>query len=113
MAVDLFPPEASAELDGPAWLRSHRAAAVSALASTDLPSTDLEEWRYSRIRDLRPERFSPLPAAAAAETAAQGHVPVAAAALIAELGELAGVVVLHNGVGVDGVGVLGGVVRKT
>ena len=101
MAVDLFPPEASAELHGPDWLRSRRAAAMSALAATDLPSADLEEWRYSRIRDLRPERFSPLPATVAADTAATGHVPVAAAAFIAELGELAGVVVLHNGVVVD------------
>lgn len=100
MAVDLFPPEASAELDGPAWLRSRRAAAVAALAESDLPTTDLEEWRYSRIRDLRPERFSLL-GTAAAGAAEQSQIPIAAASFIAELGELAGVIVVHNGVVVD------------
>lgn len=99
MAVDLFPPQASSELDGPTWLRTRRADAMVALGEWDLPTTDLEEWRYSRIRDLHPERF-PLLGAAAEGAAIPGQVPVPAAAIIAELGELAGVVVVHNGVAV-------------
>jgi Fe-S cluster assembly protein SufD len=97
VAVDLFSPQSSSELAGPEWLRARRAAALAALGEWDLPTTELEEWRYSRIRDLHPERFAPL-GAAAEGAAAPGEVPVAAAAIIAELGELAGVVVVHNGV---------------
>ena len=64
MAVDLFSPESSSELVGPPWLRARRAAAAAALGEWDLPTTELEEWRYSRIRDLHPERFTLLGAAA-------------------------------------------------
>lgn len=74
---------------------------MAALAEADLPTTDLEEWRYSRIGQLRPERFSLLDPAERAALAATGRVPVAAAACIAELGELSGVAVVHNGVVVD------------
>jgi Fe-S cluster assembly protein SufD len=95
VAVDLFPPDSSSALPGPAWLRARRSAASQALAAWDLPSVDLEEWRYSRIADLRPERF----ALVDADGAAVGHeVPVLAAAAVADLGELSGVVVVHNGV---------------
>ena len=100
MAVDLFPPQSSSELTGPEWLRARRATAAAALSEWDLPTTDLEEWRYSRIRDLHPERFSTL-GGAAEGTAEAGRVPVPAAAIIAELGDLAGVVVVHNGVAVQ------------
>ncbi len=100
MAVDLFSPQTSSDLDGPTWLHARRGAAVRSLDSAELPTTDLEEWRYSRIGDLRPERFALLdPADATAAT--PGEVPVPVAALVAQLGELAGVVVVHNGVVVD------------
>lgn len=91
MAVDLFPPPT--DQAGPDWLRRRRSAAASALTDWDLPSTDQEEWRYSRIAELRPQRFAPTPPGAATH-----EVPVLAAAAVAELGELAGVVVVHNGV---------------
>lgn len=105
MSVDLFPADASARLAGPDWLRARRAAAVAELERTELPTADLEEWRYSRIRDLRPERFSLIdPASASDQAASSGRsasavtaVPVPSAAVIAELGDLAGVAVVHNG----------------
>ena len=75
MAVDLFPPQSSSELTGPEWLRARGATAAAALSEWDLPTTDLEEWRYSRIRDLHPERFSTL-GGAAEGTAEAGRVPV-------------------------------------
>ena len=98
MAVDLFPADESARLGGPDWLRARRTTALATLADIDLPTAELEEWRYSRIGDLRPERFGVLDAATRDEQAPADEVPVAVAAAIAELGELAGVAVLHNGV---------------
>lgn len=97
MAVDLFPPQSSSALAGPDWLRARRVDALAALAGAELPSTDQEEWRYSRIADLRPERFSPLDPALP-HAAAPGEVPMPVAALVAALGELSGVAVVHNGV---------------
>ena len=88
MAVELFPPEESTRLGGPDWLRDRRRHAVEALRLAELPTVELEEWRYSRIGDLRPERFSLLGAADVAHTPAEDRVPVVAAAMIAALGEL-------------------------
>jgi Fe-S cluster assembly protein SufD len=97
VAVDLFPPTSSSELPGPAWLRTRRAKALAALAEMELPDVGQEEWRYSRIAELRPERFT-LVDAERPEPAGGHHVPVPAATALAELGELAGAVVVHNGV---------------
>lgn len=44
--------DAVPELDGPHWLRERRAEALAAFAKVDMPSTDEELWRYSRIDDL-------------------------------------------------------------
>jgi len=44
--------DAVLELDGPDWLRERRAEALAAFAKVDMPSTDEELWRYSRIDDL-------------------------------------------------------------
>jgi Fe-S cluster assembly protein SufD len=104
VSVDLFPADVSARLAGPDWLRTRRAAAVAELSRSELPTTDLEEWRYSRIRDLRPDRFSLVdpdatsdPAASGGHGASNTSVPLPSAAVIAELGDLAGVAVVHNG----------------
>jgi len=45
------------EAPGPAWLVERRRAAAERFASTALPSTDEEVWRYSRIGDLDLERY--------------------------------------------------------
>lgn len=97
MAVDLLPPTSSSELPGPAWLRTRRASAVGALAELELPDVSQEEWRYSRIAQLRPERFT-LVDADRPEASGGHRVPVQAATALAELGALAGAVVVHNGV---------------
>ena len=47
-----FTPDAAASLDGPRWLAERRSAAAVAFAAAELPSTDEEVWRYSRIDDL-------------------------------------------------------------
>ena len=44
--------DAALELGGPDWLRERRAEGVAAFAEVDLPSTDEELWRYSRVDDL-------------------------------------------------------------
>ncbi|HEY3143762.1 MAG TPA: Fe-S cluster assembly protein SufD [Acidimicrobiales bacterium] len=41
------------------WLRARRSAAAEALADAELPTTDEEVWRYSRIDELELDRFTP------------------------------------------------------
>jgi Fe-S cluster assembly protein SufD len=60
-----FNPERSAALDGPAWLRARRAAAVERFASMSLPTTEEEIWRYTPINDLDLDAYSLVDAAAA------------------------------------------------
>lgn len=91
MAVNLFPPPTASAGAEPDWLDARRAAAATELAQIDLPSVELEEWRYSRIGQLHPERFH------LRRGDAVHQVPALAAAAIEPLGELAGVVVVHNG----------------
>lgn len=55
----MFSPEQAASLPGPDWLRRDRVAAAERLADLDWPTTEEEVWRYSRIDELDPERFSP------------------------------------------------------
>ncbi len=98
MASEIFTPDLARSLGGPEWLRARREAAAAAAAALDAPTAELEEWRYSRIGDLRIDRYAPVDVDA---PVAVGSVPVPAAALVASLGELAGVVVLHNGRIVD------------
>ena len=57
--MDPFTPDAAAGLDGPAWLRTRRAAAAEALVATALPTADEEVWRYSRIGELDLTRYHP------------------------------------------------------
>lgn len=96
MASETYTPDLARSLEGPEWLRERRAAAAVAAGSIDAPTSELEEWRYSRIGDLRFDRYT-----LADASTAPGTVPVPAAALIATLGELAGIVVVHNGRIVD------------
>lgn len=59
MPTSPFTAEAAARLDGPDWLRARRAAAAEQFAAAELPTSDEEVWRYSRIADLDLERYEP------------------------------------------------------
>ena len=92
MGTDIFTTDAARRLGGPDWLRRRRLTAVDIAAQIDPPTTDSEEWRYSRIGDLEMDRFSLVE-----PVDASGPVPPAAAAALAELGQVAGSVIVHNG----------------
>ncbi|HWC68229.1 MAG TPA: Fe-S cluster assembly protein SufD [Acidimicrobiales bacterium] len=53
--------DAARALDGPDWLRARRERAAEQAAAADLPSTEEEIWRYSRIEELDLDRFRPAP----------------------------------------------------
>lgn len=92
MAAATFLPDAAPAPGGPRWLQDQRLAAAEALATQELPTTDLEGWRYSRIDDFDASRF-----AVVADPLAGSGVPSDVDDLIASLGALSGLVVLHNG----------------
>ena len=52
-----FSPEQSSGIDGPEWLVQQRTEAADRFADAELPTTDLEEWRYSRIDDVHLEDY--------------------------------------------------------
>jgi Fe-S cluster assembly protein SufD len=70
---------------------SRRTAAAERFASSPLPSTDEEVWRYSRIADLDLDAFGPV------RPPPQRSVPVAVTALLDQLGPRAATVVVRNG----------------
>ena len=89
-----FNAEGSAALAGPQWLRDRRAAGLSAVESSVLPSESEEVWRYTPIDDLDLGDFVPV-------TSSPGELPETAR-LVTELvreslGRLSGHVVVHNG----------------
>jgi Fe-S cluster assembly protein SufD len=89
-----FNAEGSAALAGPPWLRDRRAAGLSAVESSALPSESEEVWRYTPIDDLDLGEFVPV-------TSSPGELPEAAG-IVTEmisdsLGPLSGQVVVHNG----------------
>lgn len=85
-------PDAAASLAGPDWLRSRRVAAAERAASAELPTTDEEVWRYSRIDDLDLDRFT---FGAAADVPAGMPEPVAA--ILEGLPDTAATVVVRDG----------------
>ena len=99
--LSTFTPDSSAALDGSSWLQARRAAAAAAFAAADLPSTEEEIWRYSRIDELSLDEFAP--------TAQPGDgdlvLPAGARALVDAVPEPAATVVVANGrivsVGID------------
>jgi Fe-S cluster assembly protein SufD len=71
-----------------ATLEERRAGAAERFASTPLPTTDSELWRYSRIAELDPSAFAP----------ADDLGPIAVPAALAEaVGATAATVVVRNG----------------
>lgn len=99
-----FTAQASGGLEGPAWLKAHRAAAWERFGATPWPTEAEEVWRYSRIDELDLDRFSPVvavPVAAArapgAGAAPSGAPGPAVGALLDEVGGRAATVVMVNG----------------
>lgn len=54
-----FTSDRAAALPGPSWLVDRRQAAAERFSATELPSTEEEVWRYSRIGDLALDRYRP------------------------------------------------------
>jgi Fe-S cluster assembly protein SufD len=96
-----FPADAASNLPGPSWLLARRRAALERFQAADLPTEAEEVWRYSRIDDLDLDAFAPLPGitdqAADLAAGADSERAPALEALTKAVGELAGLVVLHNG----------------
>ncbi len=57
-----FTVDAARALGGPDWLVARRVAAAERLGTLEWPSPTEEIWRYSRIDDLDPARYRPVPA---------------------------------------------------
>jgi Fe-S cluster assembly protein SufD len=96
--LSTFTPDAAAALDGPAWLRSRRVAAADAFADAELPTTEEEVWRYSRVDDLDLDAFTPAGAdGAPAPPAGNDAVPAELDPVIAALPGAAAVLVARNG----------------
>ena len=87
--------DAALELDGPEWLRTRRVEAAAALAKVDMPSTEAELWRYSRIDDLDLDGFTL--ADGPGNSGVSSHVPDVLGALV----DRAATVVVRNGRVVD------------
>lgn len=87
----MFDPAAAAALPGPGWLQRRRSEAADRLAGLELPSSDEEVWRYSRIADFDPDGFAPLTQAPSTD------VPAPAGELLAALPDRAAAVVVRNG----------------
>jgi Fe-S cluster assembly protein SufD len=90
--VSVFTPDAAAALEGPGWLRQRRAAAAEVFAASDLPTTEEEVWRYSRIDDLDLDDFRRVPAGPSDEP-----LPASLRGLLDAAGDPAGLLVARNG----------------
>ncbi len=91
-----FDPAVARALPGPEWLRARRAAAAELAARLDLPSTDEEVWRYSRVDDLDLEAYA-WPSGATADTRPGASVPTGARAVVEAVSDRAGSVVTVDG----------------
>lgn len=73
-----FTPDATSNLGGPSWLVERRRRAAEAWASAELPTTDQEVWRYSRIGELDLDSRRPVSGAGPAADAGQRSRDLAA-----------------------------------
>lgn len=87
--------DAALELGGPDWLRERRAEGVAAFAKVDMPSTDEELWRYSRIDDLDLDSYT------LSDGPGHGGVSPHVADVLGALVDRAATVVARNGRVVD------------
>jgi Fe-S cluster assembly protein SufD len=93
----MFDPGHIPDLPGPAWLRERRLAAAERLVGADLPTPEQEEWRYSRIGELDPARWSLLPASSAPTAAGPHPGSNGLSPLAAAVERPAGIVRIRNG----------------
>ena len=91
MTLSSFTAESAASLPGAPWLASQRTAALAALDLTAWPSTEEEVWRYSRIDEFDLDRYRPA-------SISSTDVPAGARAILDELPDRAGAVIVRNGV---------------
>ncbi len=85
-------PETARELGGPDWLLDRRIAAAARFATSELPSTAAEEWRYSRIAEIDFDAYRPVDQSAEAAALPEGLL-VERDALVAR----AATVLIRNG----------------
>lgn len=97
LSTDRFSSAVAAGLPGPDWLRARRSSAAENAAEMDFPSTDLEEWRYSRVGDIDLAAFSLIAQSSGDASTEAQDFPVAISEFLSELGPLAGSVVVYNG----------------
>jgi Fe-S cluster assembly protein SufD len=83
-----FDPAHAGALPGPDWLRARRAAAAEQAGALELPTTEEEVWRYSRIDDLDLDAYAPL---------SSSNEPVADAPTSHLLSQVAGTIVVVDG----------------
>jgi Fe-S cluster assembly protein SufD len=57
--MSAFTVDRATSLPGPAWLRARRAAAAERFAGAALPTAEDEIWRYTPIKDLDLDAFTP------------------------------------------------------
>jgi len=79
-------------LPGSPWLVARRRDAAAGVEQAEVPSTEEEVWRYSRIDELDLDLFSPIVEAPTDQT-----IPAGARAVLDLLPDRAGAVVVHNG----------------
>ena len=83
--------DAVSRADGPTWLLDRRAAAHDRFRASPLPTTEAEEWRYSRIGELDVSRYEPV-----VTTQERPAEPVLDE-IVAAVGPLAALVLVRNG----------------
>jgi Fe-S cluster assembly protein SufD len=98
VSASLFAPERLDSLAGPDWLRTRRAELARQAGDFELPSTDAEEWRYSRIDQL------PLGELTAVAGVAREQVPAQVGEVLSRLGEHSGHLVTVDGFVVSAMG---------
>lgn len=76
----MSPLDAPPALPGPDWLQARRATSAGHLAAAELPTTDEEVWRYSRIGELDLGAVAPVEEGPAADAvaAARAHADLVA-----------------------------------
>ena len=97
-----FDPAVARALPGPDWLRERRAQAAERAASLEVPTTDEEVWRYSRIDELDLDAYTwpsidTPDATPAGRPAGAVDVPAGAQALVDAVADRAGSVIVVNG----------------
>ena len=83
--------DAVSRADGPTWLLDRRAAAHDRFRASALPTTEAEDWRYSRIGELDLSRYAPV------EALQERPTEPALDEIVAASGPLAALVVVRNG----------------